>query len=416
MKFQPAKGTRDLVFSDAANMRRIINIAASVFEKFGFEPLITPAFESFELLAAKGGLGEAVKDEIYFFKDKSDRELGLRFDLTMPFARVVTSNPQFPKPFKRYAIDKVWRYDNPQAMRWREFWQADIDVAGSSSIIADAECVAAACEILDILGFKKYEIRMNDRKILQGIFNKLVGKEKIVDAFRIVDKLDKIGPDAVEKELEKIGANGKKVMQLLKYPIGKLEKDEPEIKEGFKEISEFLENAKMFGIEKKVVIDLSLVRGLEYYTGLVFEINLGAGVSCGGGGRYDNLLEKIGGQKIPATGISLGLDRILEVMREKNLFVEGKVTKVFVANVDDSSRKYVSDVAANLRKNGINCQTDLMGKNIGRQLEYVNSTGIPYAIIVGKEEIKKKKVKLKDMKKKTEREISLNEVIKILKS
>lgn len=416
MKFQTPKGTRDLSSADATNMYKIIRTAISVFQKFGFEPLITPAFESFDLLSAKGGLGEAVKDEIYFFKDKSNRELGLRFDLTMPFARVIASNPQLPKPFKRYSIDKVWRYDNPQAMRWREFWQADIDVAGTNSVLADVECIAAACEVLDKIGFKEYKVRVNNRKILQGIFNKLVDKEKINDAFRIVDKLEKIGPDNVEKELEKIGAKGKKLLQLIKTPLQKLEKDEPEIKQGFKEISDLMDYAKMFGIEKKLVVDLSLVRGLEYYTGLVFEINLGVGVSCGGGGRYDNLIEKISGQKIPATGISLGLDRILEVMKEKNLIETENTTKVFVANVDDSSRKYAIEIANELRKNKINCQIDLMEKNIGRQLEYVDSAKIPFTIIIGKEEVKKKKIKLKDMKKKTERVMSITEAIKILKS
>src|SRR3989344_3489086 len=147
MKFQPPKGTRDLLPEDARKLQKIIDVCRQVFEKYGFEPLITPAFESFELLSAKGGLGEAVKDEIYYFKDKSDRELGLRFDLTMPLARVVTSNPQLQKPFKRYAIDKVWRYDKPGANRWREFWQADIDVVGSESIEAEAERLKAICEI-----------------------------------------------------------------------------------------------------------------------------------------------------------------------------------------------------------------------------------------------------------------------------
>ena len=169
MKFQPPKGTRDLLPEDASKLQKIIEVCRNVFEKYGFQPLITPAFENFEMLAAKGGLGEAVKDEIYYFKDKSDRELGLRFDLTMPLARV-SSSASLQKPFKRYAIDKVWRYDNPGSLRYREFWQADVDVVGSKSLLADVECLTAICEVLDSLEFKDYKIRVNSRKLLQNEF------------------------------------------------------------------------------------------------------------------------------------------------------------------------------------------------------------------------------------------------------
>ncbi|MEM5806108.1 MAG: ATP phosphoribosyltransferase regulatory subunit, partial [Candidatus Aenigmatarchaeota archaeon] len=177
MKFQPPKGTRDLLPGDARKLQQIIDVCRDVFEKYGFEPLITPAFESFELLSAKGGLGEAVKDEIYYFKDKSNRELGLRFDLTMPLARVVSSI-SLSKPFKRYQIEKVWRYDNPAFLRFREFWQADIDVVGSSSLLADVECVVVTCEILDRLGFENYYIRVNNRKLLQEEFEKFLKTEE----------------------------------------------------------------------------------------------------------------------------------------------------------------------------------------------------------------------------------------------
>lgn len=425
MKFQTPKGTRDLMPEDAAKMQKVIDTARSVFESYGFLPLFTPAFESFELLSAKGGLGEAVKDEIYYFKDKSDRELGLRFDLTMPLARVVVSNPQIPKPFKRYAIGKVWRYDQPQAMRWREFWQADVDVIGSRSTLADAECLEAICECLNRLGFESYYIRINNRKLMQTIFGKLLGsdKEKIVGAFRTIDKLEKISEDNVKEELKSNGVSDKnieKIFKLIKISgsnksiLSKIKKKYGE-NEGVKELAELLKYAKIFGIGKKLKIDLSLVRGLDYYTGLVFEVSLGEKVSCGGGGRYDNLMGVVGGASLPATGISLGLDRIVEVMKDTNLFEKRESSvKVFVANVGETIKDAIN-IASKLRKRGISTQTDLMDRDLTKQLEYADSSAIPYVVIVGEEELRKKKFKLKDMIKKTEVELSLMDIIRKLK-
>lgn len=420
MKFQPPKGTRDFMPKKAAKFQKLIDLFRSVAEKYGFSPAITPAFESFELLSAKGGLGEAVKDEIYYFKDKSDRELGLRFDLTMPLARIVATNPQMPKPFKRYVVDKVWRYDNPQALRWREFWQADVDTVGTDSLIADVECLAVVCEFLEKLGFDKFYIRVNNRKMLQSIFEKIIGKDKLVDAFRAIDKLEKIGLDGVRKELENRSIETEKILDLIQIAgsnkdiIKKVRKLYRK-NEGLNELKQLLQLAKKFGIENRLKIDLSLVRGLEYYTGVVFEVFLGAKVSCGGGGRYDNLIETIGGQPTPATGISLGLDRIFELMKENKMVEEKAVVKAFVANVDEKTKGQAMKIAQKLRKKGINCQIDLMNRNLTKQLEYADRTGIPYVIIVGAKELKSKKFKLKDMKMKTEKELTLREIVKELK-
>lgn len=404
MKFQSPKGTRDLMPEDAAKMQKVTDTVRSVFERFGFEPLFTPAFESFSLLSAKGGLGESVKDEIYYFKDKSGRELGLRFDLTMPLARVVSSNPQIPKPFKRYVIGKVWRYDQPQALRFREFWQADVDIVGSSSTDADAEVIAAACTILEELGFKDFKVRVNDRKILDS-FLKSIGVEDAVPVFRSIDKLEKIGEAAVAKELESKNIGEKKIKKILKF-IKSSKK---------KELKPLLEKLAVYGCKKYIEVDFSLVRGLEYYTGLVFEIGLGANVSCGGGGRYDNLIRTVGGANLPATGISLGLDRILKVMKDNKMFDKKKSNvKVFVANTGEKLKDAIK-IAKKIRKKNITCQTNLMGWNLTKQLEYADKIGIPYVIIVGEKELKEKKFRLKDMERKTEMELPLKNIIKILR-
>ena len=185
--------------------------------------------------------------------------------------------------------------------------------------------------------------------------------------------------------------------------------------EALKEVEELLKLAKKFGIGKKLQFDISLVRGLEYYTSVVFEINLGAKVSCGGGGRYDNLIKAVGGQDLPATGISLGLDRILEVMKENKMFEEYTSTKVFVSNVDQSIVGDVIEIVSELRKNDINCQMDIMKRNFGKQLEYASNSKIPYVVIVGKEELRKKKFKLKDMKTGKQKELTLKKIISLLR-
>ena len=321
------------------------------------------------------------------------------------------SSTSLPKPFKRYAIDKVWRYDNPANLRYREFWQADIDVVGSTSLLADVECLAAVCEILDILEFKDYKIRINSRKLLQNEFEKIVDEEKIVDVFRIIDKLDKIGFEGVETELKNKGFDPENILKVLKLnDLNKIPNSE-----GKKELEKLFDLAKKFGIEKKLQFDISLVRGLEYYTSVVFEVNIGAKVSCGGGGRYDNLIKTVGGQDLPATGISLGLDRILEVMKENKIFKNEKSNKVFVVNVDDTVINDTIKIVKELRENNINTQMDLMRRNFGKQLEYASNSQIPYVLIVGPQEIKKKKYKLKDMKTGKQRELALKKIISLLK-
>lgn len=408
MKFQPPKGTRDFMPDEAIAFQNVRNVVVKVFEKYGFKPFYTPAFESFEFLTSKGGLGEAVKDEIYYFRDKSDRELGLRFDLTMPLARITASNPQLPKPFKRYAIDRVWRYDNPQAMRWREFLQADIDVVGSGSITADAEVVAAACECMEGLGFKNYSIRVNNRKFLDEKIGRSVPKEKIPQVFRTLDKLDKIGEKGVIEELKKMGCDTKDVRDVIsKRDIAAKDKD----------VHELVGYLKAFGFDKKIKPDATLVRGLDYYTGLVFEISAGSDVSCGGGGRYDDLIYKVGGQRTPAVGISLGIDRIMESMREQGLMPPPTPrANVLIANVDESVRKDMIKVAQILRESGIACQMNLTDRYLSKQLEFANSQNIRYVVIVGKEEVKKKKkFKLRDMKSEKQTEMTLERIIRELR-
>lgn len=396
---QPAKGTRDLGPKEMKKLLFIKDILRRVFEKYGFVPLETPAFESFDLLSVKGGLGEGVRDEIYNFKDKGNRELGLRFDLTMPMARFIMNNPNLVKPFKRYQIGRVWRYDNPQAMRWREFWQADVDIIGSSSMEADTECLAISVECLKKLGFKKFSLRINNRKLIEYILKEVgVSKNKISTAFKIIDKKDKIGLASVKKELKKEGieikiddifikGTNENVLKKIEKKFGK--------DEGLEELKEIIDLCKTLGIEKYVKIDLSLVRGLDYYTGPVFEVSIeSANVSCGGGGRYDNLINNIGGPDTPAVGISFGLDRILAVLKD----VKEEKERFFVVYVNEKVKKKALKICQILRKEGLIADIDSMGRKISKQMRYASSMKYPFVVIVGEEELKKKSVKLRDMK------------------
>jgi len=437
MKFQAPKGTRDYLPEEMITREYVIQTIRNIFEYYGFDTIETPAFEDLELLTAKSG--EDVSKQIFRIEREKEKKLGLRFDLTVPLARFLANNPQIPKPFKRYAISPVWRYEEPQAGRMRQFYQADVDICGSTSMEADVECIACAVDCLKALGFKNLRVRINNRKILEGfveLIKRRVPEELKVEfggleVFRVIDKIEKIGVEGVKKELERIGLLEKQIEDLLgiitiegefKEVLEKGKKllgNTSEGKKGIEEIEKMYEFSKFYGISDLLVLDFSLARGLDYYTGPIFEIEAETKKKVGslaGGGRYDNLIELLGGRVTPATGISLGIERIVEVMREEEMFElpETKV-KVFVANVDEKVKPEVIKIAQKLRKREIQCQTDMMGRNLTQQLEYADSSRIPYAVIVGPKELKDKKFKLKDMKKKVEEELTLDQIIKIIR-
>lgn len=429
MKFRPPKGTRDFLPEEMVRREYVIETIKKIFVAYGFDEIQTPVFEGWELLTKK--CGEDIKKQIFEFEDKAGRKLGLRFDLTVGMARAIANNPQLPKPIKRYCIAPVWRYEEVTAGRKREFYQADIDIVGSKSMEAEAECIACAVDCLKALGFSDFKIYVNNRKILDGILELLgISEKKNLEIFRTIDKLEKIGRKNVEKELEKIGIEKEKIEKLMEIISlkGKQEVFEKmeELKrikiaeEGIKELKEIYNFSKPYGFSDFLFVNLSLARGLDYYTGPIFEIAAKAKKQVGsiaGGGRYDNLIELLGGAPTPATGISLGIERIIEIMKdEKMLDLPRTKVKVFVANVDEKAKEKAIEIAQKLRREGIPCQTELMGRSLKKQLEFADGLGIPYCIIVGKKEIEENKFKLKNMREKTEESLSLEGIIKVLKS
>ncbi|MBI5347590.1 MAG: histidine--tRNA ligase [Candidatus Aenigmarchaeota archaeon] len=400
--FSVPRGTQDFMPEDMIRRNYVFATIKDVFERFGFDPIETPAFEEWQLLAAKSG--EAIKDEIYYFKDKSDRELGLRFDLTVPLARIVATQ-QLAKPFRRYCIGRVWRYDKPGSGRKREFWQADVDIVGSSEAKADAECIAAVCTVLEELGID-FTVRINNRKLMDA-FLKSIGADA-AEVFRSIDKLEKIGREGVEKELSEKGIDSKKISKILKFIESDLKTVKQYIKESVEEINALLKALKPYGLDKKIKVDMSFVRGLEYYTGLVFEI-VSQGPSIAGGGRYDDLVKQLGGEEVPATGISIGIERIMDIAK---IDAPKTIVDIYIATVSNVWNEAVK-IAKKLRKK-LNVEIDASGRGLSKQLEYAGNKGIKKVIILGEKDLAEKQVTVRDMKTGEEKKIALGRLVKEL--
>lgn len=422
------RGTRDFLPWDMIKRRHVIEVIRSTFESYGYDEIETPAFEFLDVLTAK--CGPEVKNQIYAFRDKAGRDLGLRFDLTVPLARIVASNPDLPKPFRRYCISRVWRYEEPQSGRYREFWQADVDIVGCSRMDADAEVIAVAITCLKRLGMRNFNVRLNNRKILESIASSIgIDGEASLNVFRVIDKLDRIGVEGVRLELGRIGLNSDQVAAVTRYisKSGSIDAVERDIgnmlnsrgREGLNELAEIVSNLEAYGY-LNYTIDLSLARGLDYYTGPIFEILAETTVKVGsvaGGGRYDNLVELIGGPPTPATGISLGIDRLIEVLEEARMLPLNKTsTQLLIAYVNPSVKVEVIKLAEKLRGEGLRVEVDPMSRKLERQLKYADAKGIPYTLIVGPRELEKGIYRLRNMASRVEYEVKLEELIGALKS
>lgn len=399
IKTQTLKGFRDFLPEEARLRQTIIQKIKENFSLFGFEPLETPALEYEETLLGK--YGEEADKLIYLFKDRGGRKVGLRYDQTVPLARVIAQYQNLSKPFKRYQIQPVWRAENPQKGRFREFIQCDIDIVGESSFLADVEIITCALTTAKNLGLTKVKMAINDRQNFKNF------KKEVVIA---LDKLEKIGEEGVIKELEKKGFpldEAKKLLQKIKKisPSYILEKIFSCLKDyGFKENEDFY-------------FLPTLARGLDYYTGPIFELILPdyQGGSLGGGGRYDNLIELFTGKAEPAVGFSFGFDRLVEVIKETKKLTFSSSAKVLIAVFSSSFISTSLKITALLRKNNIKSEIYLNPeKKLDKQLKYADKKGIPYVVIIGPDEIKTNKFKLKDMKKKEQKEVDLENLIKIL--
>lgn len=405
-------GFMELLPTEQIQFNEIKKVIQDTYEKFGFLPIDTPVIESAEVLLAKSG-GETEK-QVYRF-NKGDSDLALRFDLTVPLAKYVAKNQGvLTFPFRRYQIGKVYRGEKVQRGRYREFYQCDIDIIGDGelSIMNDVEIPSIIYTIFSKLDFGKFTIRMNNRKILSGFFKDLELEEKITDILRIVDKIEKVGKQVVAEMLEEIGVSKEKTEKIVEFVSKKenvieylesLNIENETFKQGLEEIKIVSKYMSDFGIPKEYYqIDLSIARGLDYYTGTVYETILDEYPEIGSvcsGGRYDNLAEFYTNKKLPGVGISIGLSRLFFVLNEYNLLKEDtqkSISKVIIIPMLEDLT-YPIKVATKLREKGINTEIYLEAKAMKKKMNYANKQNIPYAIIIGEDEVANETVTLKNM-------------------
>jgi len=397
IKPKTLKGFRDFLPKEAKKRQFVINTLKKVFESYGFEPLETPSLEYEEILLGK--YGDEGDKLMYRFEDNGKRKVALRYDQTVPLARVVAQyQNELPMPFKRYQIQNVWRAENTQKGRFREFLQCDIDTVGTTSPFSDAEIIEIAATSLKTLGFKDFKILINDRKNFKNIDKK---------AIPIIDKLAKIGEEKVKMYLKEEGIDDKILEKVKNMPIT----------EDLRNIIDLLEKLKID--KSKVEFSPTLARGLDYYTGLIFEIEIdgySAGSVCGGG-RYDNLIGLFTNKQVPAVGCAFGFDRLMEAMGEFKLFpADLQVTKVLVTVFFPELLDKSIEVCEILNANNINQELYLdPSVKLEKQLKYADQKQIPYVVIIGPDEAKNNTVTLKNLKTREQKTVIKEDIKDLVK-
>ncbi|HTF18423.1 MAG TPA: histidine--tRNA ligase [Chryseolinea sp.] len=447
------KGTRDFGPATMAKRQFILNHIRSVFQLFGFQPLETPALENLSTLTGKYGdegdqllfkvlnSGDYLKDaDPALLQNRDSRKLaqhisekGLRYDLTVPFARFVVMNrSEIAFPFKRYQIQPVWRADRPQKGRYREFYQCDADVVGTNSLICEAEIVLMIREVFKRLGITDYSIKVNHRAILTGIAEAIGAPNNQAALFVAIDKRDKIGDDKVKEELAASGFTPESIAELFTLlsikgsTINKLSFLDSKFSgtnqghRGLRDLQEVLNLLESFGEpDDHLEFDVSLARGLSYYTGCIFEVkvhNTGLG-SVSGGGRYDNLTASFGDKdNLSGVGFSFGVDRLYDALEVLNLFPkEAQISsKVLICYFDEASQLYGLKILAQLRAAGVAAEVYPDHAKIKKQLDYANRKMIGYTIVIGSEEIESGLLTLKDMGSGVQKKVRVEEIIEML--
>ena len=387
----------------------------NTYKTYGFLPLDTPIIELAEVLLAKAG-GETEK-QIYRFQ-KGDTDLALRFDLTVPLAKYVAKNyGNLSFPFRRYQIGKVYRGERAQKGRYREFYQCDIDIIGDGELdlINDAEMPAVIYTIFKKLGFEDFTIKINNRKILNGLFESVDQKDNAVEILRIIDKIEKIGKQAVIEEFEKLELKENQIKNIIEFieiqgnsdekiqKLETLEIDNETYKKGVEELKTVINNVRLFGVpDTNFTVDLTIARGLDYYTGTVYETFLNdyreLGSVCSGG-RYENLAEYYTNKSLPGVGVSIGLTRLFYKLNELNIIKANKksVADILIIPMVENLKEPIQ-LATKLRKIGINTEIYLNDKKLKAKFKYADKLEIPYVIVIGEDEIKAEEITLKNMK------------------
>lgn len=414
------RGVRDLLPNEALFRNELLNKIENVFQLFGFLAIDTPSFESLEVLRAKNGIGSDTK-MIYELKDE---KLGLRYDNTVSLARYINMHQELPMPFKRYYIGKVWRREEPQKLRYREITQADADIIGGSPGMADSEVIAVVAVILEGIGLE-YIVCLNDRKLMDSVLAKFGADGKSsTDIMRILDKLDKAGEAGVVYQLKALNIDASTIDQIMAF-VAMNGTSEEKLNyvdnllgsgEATGNLRSVLGMLKNYNLRGEAAVNFSIVRGLDYYTGIVFEYRNKSDkiVSIAGGGRYDSLIGSYGSRQMPAVGVSLGIDRILEML-DFSSSIEYTYANVFVAYVNDKNYPYALKVANALRNSGIPTDINIAQRNLSNQFTYAASIKTKYVVIVGDVEEREGKLKLRNLISGNETTVFIDEAVKTIK-
>ena len=433
MKVQCLKGFRDYLPGEMLQKERMLASVREVFEQHGYPPLMTPALEYAEVLTGKyGDEGEML---LYRFRDNGDRDVALRYDLTVPLARVLAEHGNIGMPFRRYQIAPVWRAEKPARGRFREFMQCDVDLIGVDSAAADAEMLVIGAAVMQRFGIENYKLRINHRGVLSALCRK-VGLEGSAegDFLRILDKLDKIGEEKFRQEVSGIpGLDASGLDSVLavvldassdpREVLSHIEKNlgsDDLATSAIQRMTEILDIVEAAGIGKYCQIDPAIARGLSYYTGLVYETFLDDLPQVGSvmsGGRYDDLVGMFSGKELPAIGISLGIDRLFYALSEMGLIeTSSQPAEVLVVLFSEESAPASFSAASGLRHEGINTMVYPKAAKVKKQLQFAQKSCIPYVVVIGDEELKKGTVQFRDMDAGSQDEISLSDAVTRIKN
>ncbi len=415
------QGTRDFLPKEMARRNFVMNAIKSVFANFGYDTLETPAIEYAQTILGK--YGDDAAKLVYRFQDNGGRDVALRYDQTVPFARLVAANwKNLPMPFKRYQISRVWRADRPAKGRYREFYQCDVDIIGTDNLLAEAEIAAVMARVFATLGFPSYVIKFNSRRLINSILSSLsIPTESQPKIIRTLDKMDKIGRSGVEEELvqalkktavEKLldivcieGALKEKLKKLARFEIT--------------EIAEFEARAKVFGVPEGVLqFEPSLARGLDYYTGIIFEAfipSVAIGAVCAGG-RYDDLCSLFGKEKFSGVGVAFGFDRLVVAMEELKLLDDVQLNaRVLVTYFNDETLPLSLEALRSIQSAGVSAEIYFEPAKMAKQLTYANKKNVPFVVICGTREAKQNEVTIRMMKTGKQKTIPINQITNYFK-
>lgn len=441
------KGTRDFIPKEMAGRNFIFNTAKSVFKKFGFQQIETPAIENLKTLTGKYGdegdqlmfkllnrgdkFKKAVNGISEHSKESDFAELALKYDLTVPFARFVVQNRnELTFPFKRYQIQPVWRADRPQKGRYREFYQCDVDVVGTDSLLCEVEFIQIFNEVLTALKIPGFSIKLNNRKILAGIAEVVGEADKIIDITVAIDKLDKIGLDKVDEEMIAKGVSQdainklRPVIKLSGSLDGKIASLKSFLKEsqigmkGVEELEFIFNYASNLNVAHSLELDVTLARGLNYYTGAIFEVTCeGFKGSICGGGRYDGLTDLFGLKGVSGVGVSFGADRIYDVLLDNNLFPENglEALDVFFVNFGEKEERFVMPLVSELRKENVSVEVYPSAAKMKKQMSYANAKDARFVVLVGESEIESGLIRVKNMESGDQTDITFDVFMDIMK-